>query len=313
MTAMAVLRAHGDAKASMYVTVLGGIVNAVLDPLFIFGFDLGLEGAAYASVLARGVMALGGIIYVVRAHNGFDIPSFTLIWRDAKEVIALAGPAVLTNLATPIGTAIVTREVAKFGTDAVAAMAVIGRLTPLAFAAVLALSGAIGPIVGQNYGAGQFVRVREAFKAGLIFVVAYVICVTLILFFARGLIADLFEARGEMRELIFLFCGPLALFQVFNGAIFVCNASFNNLGHPFYSTAVNWGRHTLGTLPFALAGAAIAGASGVLIGQAIGGVFFAVIGVVLAWRLTGSLQSDKDIDDFAEHKNLHQVTTRRNW
>ena len=313
MTAMAVLRAHGNAKASMYVTLLGGLVNAALDPILIFGLDLGLQGAAYASVLARLTMAAGGLWCVIRMHDGFDRPSFALILRDTREVSALAGPAILTNLATPIGTAIITREMAKFGTEAVAAMAVIGRLTPLAFAAVLALSGAIGPIVGQNYGAGQFDRVRGALKAGLIFVSVYVISVTIILFFARTFIADLFEARGEMRDLIFLFCGPLALFQIFNGAIFVCNASFNNLGHPYYSTAVNWGRHTVGTLPFALGGAAIAGASGVLIGQAIGGVIFAIIGVVTAWRLTGSLQAHKDIDEFAEHQNLHQVTTRRNW
>jgi putative MATE family efflux protein len=313
MTAMAVLRSHGDAKVSMYVTLFGGIVNAVLDPILIFGFDLGLEGAAYASVMARLTMAVGGIWYVIRAHRGFEKPSFALVIRDTKEVSALAGPAVLTNLATPIGTAIITREMAKFGTEAVAAMAVIGRLTPLAFAAVLALSGAIGPIVGQNYGAGQFERVRGAFKAGLVFITVYVISVTILLFFSRTFIADLFEASGEMRDLIFLFCGPLALFQIFNGAIFVCNASFNNLGHPYYSTVVNWGRHTLGTLPFALAGAAIAGASGVLTGQAVGGVIFAVIGTALAWRLTGSLQSNKEIDEFAKHQNVHQVTIRRNW
>jgi len=313
MTAMAVLRAHGNAKASMYVTLFGGIVNAVLDPILIFGFDLGLAGAAYASVIARFTMAAGGFWYVIRAHGGFDRPSFALVLRDAKEVSALAGPAVLTNLATPVGTAIITREMAKFGTEAVAAMAVIGRLTPLAFAAVLALSGAIGPIVGQNYGAGRFDRVRSAFRAGLTFVLFYVICVTIILFLARPFIADLFEASGEMRDLIFLFCGPLALFQIFNGAIFVCNASFNNLGHPLYSTALNWGRHTIGTLPFALVGAAIAGAGGVLVGQAIGGVIFAIIGIAVVLRLTGSLQSDKEVDDFAPHQNLHQVTTRRNW
>lgn len=313
MTAMAVLRAYGDAKASMYVTLLGGIVNAVLDPILIFGLDMGLDGAAYASVLARLTMAAGGVWYVVRAHNGFEVPSFGLLGRDAAVVSALAGPAVLTNLATPVGTAIVTREMAKFGTDAVAAMAVIGRLTPLAFAAVLALSGAIGPIVGQNYGARLFDRVRGAFKAGLLFVTVYVLVVTIILYFSRTFIADLFEATGEMRDLIYLFCGPLALFQIFNGSIFVCNASFNNLGHPLYSTALNWGRHTLGTLPFALAGAAIAGAGGVLIGQAIGGVIFAAIGVAMAWRLTGSLHVTKNVDDFAKHQNLHQVSTRRNW
>lgn len=313
MTAMAVLRAHGAARMSMLVTLAGGIVNAALDPLLIFSLGLGLDGAAIASVLGRLSMAGLGIWWGITAHNGFARPTARLIPGNAAAVSAIAGPAVLTNLATPFGSAIVTREIASYGTEAVAAMAVIGRLTPLAFAVVLALSGAIGPIIGQNFGAGRHDRVRGALIAGLKFVTLYVIFATILLFAARGLIADIFDASGGMQALIFLFCGPLALFQIFNGVIFVCNASFNNLGHPLYSTAINWGRHTVGTLPFVIAGSALAGASGVLIGQAVGGVLFAGAGVVLAWRLTRPETEPGARDAFCEQKRLHEITGRRNW
>ena len=313
MTSMAVLRAHGDAKASMYVTLAGGVVNAALDPLLIFGLGLGLDGAAYASVAARITMGLSGLWYVIRTHDGFARPSFRVLLRDAGTVISIGVPAVMTNLATPFGTAIVTREMAKFGTDAVAAMAVIGRLTPLAFAVVLALSGAIGPIVGQNFGAQKYERVRGAFVAGLQFVGVYVLVAAALLFVLRDPISELFDATGEMQRLIFLFCGPLALFQFFNGAIFVCNAGFNNLGHPLYSTGINWGRHTIGTWPFVLVGASLAGAGGVLIGQAVGGVFFALVAVIFAWRLTGQLQSKAIEAEFEDEHRLHKVSFQRNW
>ncbi|MEL6119097.1 MAG: MATE family efflux transporter [Pseudomonadota bacterium] len=313
MTSMAVLRAHGDAKASMYVTLAGGVVNAALDPLLIFGLGLGLDGAAYASVAARITMGLSGLWYVIRTHDGFARPSFRVLLRDAGTVISIGVPAVMTNLATPFGTAIVTREMAKFGTDAVAAMAVIGRLTPLAFAVVLALSGAIGPIVGQNFGAQKYERVRGAFVAGLQFVGVYVLVAAALLFVLRDPISELFDATGEMQRLIFLFCGPLALFQFFNGAIFVCNAGFNNLGHPLYSTGINWGRHTIGTWPFVLIGASLAGAGGVLIGQAVGGVFFALVAVIFAWRLTGQLQSKAIEAEFEDEHRLHKVSFQRNW
>ena len=313
MTSMAVLRAHGDAKASMYVTLAGGVVNAALDPLLIFGLGLGLDGAAYASVAARITMGLSGLWYVIRTHDGFARPSFRVLLRDAGTVISIGVPAVMTNLATPFGTAIVTREMAKFGTDAVAAMAVIGRLTPLAFAVVLALSGAIGPIVGQNFGAQKYERVRGAFVAGLQFVGVYVLVAAAVLFVLRDPISELFDATGEMQRLIFLFCGPLALFQFFNGAIFVCNAGFNNLGHPLYSTGINWGRHTIGTWPFVLVGASLAGAGGVLIGQAVGGVFFALVAVIFAWRLTGQLQTKAIEAEFEDEHRLHKVSFQRNW
>jgi len=71
----------------------------------------------------------------------------------------------------------------------------------------------------------------------------------------------------------------------FNGLIFVGNAAFNNLGHPFYSTWINWGRHTLGTIPFVILGGAWFGAKGVLIGQAFGGVIFALLTLMLVRRV----------------------------
>lgn len=307
----AVLRANGDARRAMFTTLLGGIVNAVLDPLFIFGFGWGLEGAALASVVARIAIFAAAILPVVRVYDGLAWPRLGLFRRDFSVVAAIAGPAILANVATPIGSAIVVREMAKFGTDAVAGMAVIQRLIPVAFAVVFALSGAIGPIVGQNFGAGLGGRVREGFFAALKFVTIYVLLVTALLFFLRSQIAGLFNAQGEALELIYLFCGPLALMWVFNGWIFVGNAAFNNLAHPFYSTWINWGRSTLGTWPPVLLGASIWGAGGVLIGQALGGVIFAFISVYLALRVMDKAPKNIEENAFVDEQRAHVVTSRR--
>ena len=307
----AVLRAHGDAKRAMYTTLLGGIVNAVLDPLFIFGFGWGLEGAALASVAARCAIFLAAIIPVIRVYNGLARPKAEFLIRDFKAVSGIAGPAILANVATPVGSAIVVREMAKFGTDAVAGMAVIGRLTPVAFAVVFALSGAIGPIVGQNFGAGLNARVREGFFAALKFATVYVILVSALLFLLRPQIAGIFNAEGEALDLIYLFCGPLALMWIFNGWIFVGNASFNNLHHPFYSTWINWGRSTIGTWPPVLLCASIWGAGGVLIGQALGGVVFAFISIWLALRIMEKAPAPVAGDAFSREQRLHVVTSRR--
>lgn len=313
MTGMAVLRAHGDARRSMQATIYGGVVNAVLDPILIFAVGLGLDGAAIASVIARIFILVAAVRPALRVHRGFARPSLKQVVSDLGPVRAIAIPAVLTNVATPIGNAIVIREVAQFGTDAVAGMAVIGRLTPVAFSVVFALSGAIGPIVGQNFGAGQYDRVKDAFLAGVKFTAVYVCLMAATLFLLRAPIADLFQAQGETRALIYLFCGPLALASFFNGVIFVANASFNNLGHPVYSTWVNWGRHTLGTWPFAVAGAYIAGAPGVLIGQALGGVIFAVICWVLVRRVVSTLAAPQPADPFAGQTRLQALFGRRGW
>lgn len=287
MVGSAILRAHGDAKRAMMATIYGGLVNAVLDPILIFGLDLELTGAALASVCARVAIGVTAILPVIRYYGGFDRPTFKGVSLDLRPIFAIGIPAILTQLATPIGSAYVTRVMSTFGEDAVAGMAIVGRMTPVAFAVIFALSGAIGPIIGQNAGAGQHDRVRAAFREGLIFTAAVVAGVSLLLFLLRPVFVDLFQLDGLALTLVFLFAGPLSLTYFFNGVLFVGNAAFNNLNHPFYSTWINWGRHTVGTIPFVMLGAAWYGAPGVLIGQAAGGIFFAIIAYLLAMRVMG--------------------------
>ena len=313
MTGGAILRAHGDARRAMMATILGGLVNAVLDPILIFGLNLELTGAALASVAARVTIGAYALIPIFRHHGGLERPSPTGLARDFWPVAAIAAPAIMTQLATPVGQAYVTRAMAEFGEAAVAGMAVVARMTPVAFGVVFALSGAVGPIIGQNAGAQDFDRVRRALRDGLIFCGLFVVVMTAVLFAIRAPIARLFDADGVTRDLIYLFCGPLALAFFFNGALFVCNAAFNNLGYPFYSTLMNWGRHTLGTVPFVLVGAWWLGAPGVLIGQATGGVIFAVLAFVLAQRVIGQAGEAKlpSEDRFARQVRLFQLFHHR--
>ncbi|MGI3210601.1 MATE family efflux transporter [Roseovarius tibetensis] len=285
MVAVAVLRAYGDARAAMYPALIGAGVNLILDPILIFSVGLGIEGAALATVAARAATVIVALGFALARYRAFARPRAKCVLRDFRAASAIAVPAVLGTVATPLGTAIVMREMAKYGTDAVAAMAVINRMVPVVFAVVLSMSGAIGPILGQNFGAGRMDRVQETFVEGLRFLGLYVLAMSALLYLLRAPIADLFGADDDMRALLYLYCGPMALGAFFNGAIFVANATFNNLGRPAYSTGVNWARHTVGTWPFVLAFGAIWGAPGVLAGQVAGGAVFAVVALWLATRV----------------------------
>jgi len=261
------------------------VINAILDPLLIFTAGLGLEGAAIATVIARITLFVVAWRPILTVHDGVARPTITSLRADTGVAFGIAGPAMLTNVATPVGFAFVTRMIAEFGTQAVAGYAVVGRLTPFAFCLIFGLSGAVGPIIGQNYGAGQYDRVREALRTAFAFVALYILAVSGLLYVFREQIADLFNATGEARDLVYLFCGPLALAFFFNAALFTTNAAFNNLERPTYAALVNWGRHTLGTIPFAWLGARMMGAEGVLIGQYAGGAIFAALSIWMALRL----------------------------
>lgn len=311
MVGGAILRAHGDAGRAMMATIYGGIVNAVLDPILIFGLDLELTGAALASVSARVAIAVTALLPILRHHGGLNRPGLAGLRLDFGPVLTIAFPAILTQLATPVGQAYVTRSMAAYGEDAVAGMAIVARLTPVAFGVIFALSGAVGPVIGQNFGARDEVRVRMAYRDGLVFTALVVVVISLVLFVLRAPIAALFEAEGVTRSLIYLFCGPLALAFFFNGMIFVSNAAFNNLGHPYYSTWVNWGRHTLGTIPLVILFSAWFGAAGVLIGQAVGGLIFGLASTVLALRVMARPVAPRGAEPFQRQARLMQILHQR--
>lgn len=289
MVSMAVLRSVGDAKRSMNVTLYGAVVNTAFDMLFILGFGWGIMGAALASALARIAIIAIGLYGVVSVHDLMGRPKLKTMARDIPAFAKIGVPAVLTNVATPVGNAYVTAAFAAFGNDAVAGWAIIGRITPVAFGALFALSGSIGPIVGQNYGARKAERMREVLTMSLFVVVGFTIFAWALLALFSSPLADAFKSKGDARELILFFCRWVSPLFAFLGALFVSNAVFNTLGRAHYSTVFNWGRATIGTVPFVLAGAHLAGAKGALAGNMIGGILFGVLAVAWAYRLIASV------------------------
>lgn len=292
MSAAAGVRALGDARRSMWATVSGSLVNGVLDPLFIFTLGWGLEGAAWASVVARLVVfaVAWHAVYVV--HQLPRRISREEFFADLRPLLKIATPAVLTNLATPIGGSFVLRTIAQFGDSAVAGAAIMGRITPVAFCAIFALSSAVGPIIGQNAGAGLYGRVRSTLRNAMFFNAGYVLVVWLILWFAADGIVRAFSASELAADLIVFYCQFLVVAFIFNGALFVANASFNNLHHPHWATGFNFGRALLGTIPFVYVGAQWYGARGVLAGEALGALIFGSLAVVAAFALINRLERE---------------------
>lgn len=288
MACSALLRSVGDARRAMMVTLVPAIVTAVLDPLFIFYFGLGLDGAAIVLVLARMVMTGVGLYGAWRVQKLLAPLQTSRLRTDARTLFTVAGPAVLTNLATPVGAAFVTHSVAQFGASAVAGQATIERLVPVAFGLIYSLSGAVGPVLAQNLGARQFDRVREGLRASLGFMVGAVAVAWLLLAVLQGPLIQVFSLEGVAADMVHAFCSWIAASFFFMGALFVANAAFNNLGHPLWSTAFNWGRATLGTIPFAWWGAQY-GPVQVLAGQAVGAVLFGSLAMWTAFRLTARL------------------------
>ncbi len=295
MCAANATRAMGDARRSMYATLGGSLVNAILDPILIFGLDWGIEGAAAASAISRYVVLIIAFHAIFRVHRLPQRSSFAMLRKDLPSIMAVAGPAVLTNLATPIGGGYVLKMMAQYGDSAVAGAAIMGRVTPVAFAAVFALSGAIGPVIGQNAGAGLYHRVRKTLLDAILCNVIYVFAVWLLLWLLLDSIVAAFSVSGEAEALIRFYVTWLVGAFSFSGMLFIANASFNNLHRAHLATIFNFGRALLGTIPCVYLGSKWYGAPGVMAGEAAGAVLFGMLAFVAVLWQVRQLE-DKSLD-----------------
>lgn len=283
MASNGTLRALGEPKHAMYISLIGGLVNAVLDPLFIFTFDMGIQGAAVATVVSRAAMLAYAYYKVISHHQLISWPQTSRFRQDFRLYCKTAVPSVLTNLATPVGVAYVTAVMAQFGDSAVAGNAIISKIQPLAFAGVFALSGSVGPIAGQNLGAAQFDRIKDVLINSLYFIFFYCVVACVLLLLLNDALVRVFNADQEAEQLIRWFCYGLSSVFLFHGATYVSNAMFNNLNQAHWATVMNFAKSTVFTIPFVYLGGQWAGPLGVLVGQYLGAVLVALLGVWLAY------------------------------
>ncbi len=285
----AALRAEGQGAQAMYVTLWAGVLLMVLDPILIVWAELGLDGAAIGLVLFRVCLLILGFHYATRANDLVAWPDFRDVRRIAWPFALIAVPTIGTQMASPAGNYLLTIIMAPFGDDAVAAWAVVGRLTVVAFGGVFALSGAIGGIFGQNLGAGQYGRLREIYRDGLIFCLGYTLAVWVLFLIAQPYIISIFGLEGQGAAVLRAFCTVGLGGFILMGGLFVSNAAFNALGRPGRSTLLNWVKDGVLSWPAALALGTVYGAPGVIYGQTAAGALIGVIAALWGWRYVSGL------------------------
>lgn len=253
-----VLRGQGEARKTSYISLCYAAANWVLDPLLItgaFGFDgFGMAGAAYASVIGWAI----GMLFAFYLLNRTELPFRPSEVRECqmgeslKAIGSVAAPAAFSNAINPIGLSILTALVASQGQDAVAGFGAAGRLQSFAVVPLLALSGAIGAIVGQNWGAGQADRSREAMVWASGFCIAYGLLLALILSAAGEWFAAFFtQSPGVIREFA-SYLSIAAWGYAGYGLLIVSNGALNAVGKAQWALLQSFGRVFLIMLPVAL-------------------------------------------------------------
>lgn len=238
------VRAAGEPIVPSALMVLAAVINAAVSPILVFGLlgapEIGMAGAAWATVLARAVITAVGVYYLV-SRDLMRLSMVTLkgFFSCVRDVMSYGGPAFIAQLFSPIAGAIITRLLSAEGPEAVAAFAVGARLESLAVIPFFALQSGLAPFIGQNVGARRFGRLRSAEASLVTFSLLWGAAIGLVLFCFGGSLGGLFTEDAAIRALTDRYLELLAFGLWGAGFLIGGIGALNPLGYPNLAMANN--------------------------------------------------------------------------
>jgi putative MATE family efflux protein len=255
MTFSFLTRAEGNARVSMYGMIIGALVNIALDALFIIAFDMGIFGAALATVIAQIISIIYYLHYyfsgksLLKIHTGDLVPD----WKILKRIFAIGVSAFAMSLTVSLSAVLVNRTLLVYGGDiAISAYGIINRIIMFAIMPGIVIGQGLQPILGFNYGAGRYDRGLRVIKIGLISASVLSVVVYVILYFFPEPFIRIFTTENEL-----IISGEYAARRVFAALFLVgfgitSSIIFQSLGKAVESFITTISRPVLFLIPLLL-------------------------------------------------------------
>lgn len=273
------LRATGDTHSPAQMMILAAAINAILDPLLIFGLGpfprLELQGAAIASIVSWVVaFSLLSYLLLIKRKLLHYVPIVrSRLVKNGKKLAHIAQPAALMNLLNPLANGIFMAILARIDHAAVAAFGAGTRIEALLLVVVLALSSSLVPFIAQNLGAGQIQRAKAALLLSLRFIFVFQTLLYIPLFLLVEDIARLFSHDAQVIEWLSFYLLYIPLSYGPLGVVIILATSLNAYHRPMASLVLNIIRLFCTMLPLVI----------------IGGFFYGVEGIIIALPITNTL------------------------
>ncbi|PJB72267.1 MAG: MATE family efflux transporter [Alphaproteobacteria bacterium CG_4_9_14_3_um_filter_47_13] len=289
----AALRASGDSFLPAIIMTVAAVINIILDPILIFGMfgfpRMELQGAAIATVFANGCAMLTSfyILYARKkmiCRDGLHLRHFM---DSMKRLGYIALPVGLTGTIQPIVNAVIIGLLASYGAETIAAYGVVSRMEALAFTIIMALSSAMIPMIGQNWGAERFSRVHETINKAFIFAFGWSLFIAAIFLIFGIKLTGLFshENNPEFLYTTGLYFGIVALTYAPGNLVTGWGSVFNAIGMPRRSFTMIIVRMLCLQLPLAFIGNHYFGVAGIFAAIAITNLSTGIVFHILNTRI----------------------------
>ena len=231
----AFLRALGDSKSPLYFLIISAIINVGLDVAFIIYGGMGVEGCAYATVIAQGISAVLCFFYIVKRYPILHLKkeNFAFSLHSCGRLLALGIPMALQFSITAIGTIIVQGVVNVYGETYMAGFSAGGKLQNIIATVYVAFGATIATYVGQNWGAGKKERVLEGVRCTQVMILIYSVFAMVLVFFFSKYMTLLFVSASETEviDVAVLYFRMVFWCYPFLGSIFLYRNTLQGLGY----------------------------------------------------------------------------------
>lgn len=222
------VRAEGNPMFSMKMMIISALANIVLDPIFIFLLDMGIRGAAIATVISKvvGIAMMLHYFFTGKSVLKMQRSNFKLHWKTIKDIYKIGVPAMVLQFSINTSLIIANVILAGYGHIPIAVMGLIFRLQMLAIMPVLGVSQGLLPIIGFNYGAGKLSRIRETLLKGVAVGTAFITIAGIFFFLKPAFFLNIFSAEEELLALgsyalrIMVIMYPCTAFQIISTTFF---------------------------------------------------------------------------------------------
>ncbi|MGL5109381.1 MAG: MATE family efflux transporter [Vibrio ordalii] len=274
-------RANGNTMLPGTMMMVTSILNLILDPIFIFTFDLGIEGAALATILAFGIGVFVVAPKVSKRHWMLFDWSDLDVGKSIRSISHIMGPAMISQLLPPLSSMLATKLLASFGTAAVAAWALGSRFEFFAMVAILALTMSMPPMVGRLLGAGKLQDIRKLVRIACQFILGFQLIIAVVTYLLSGHLAALMTSEQSVESILHwhLMIVPISLGPL--GICMLMVSVSNALAKSYTALTISALRLFVFFLPCLWVGAQIAALHGLFIGALVGNI----LAGVTAWAM----------------------------
>ena len=300
----AVIRADGSPKFSMASTSIGAIINIILDPIFIFTFDWGIKGAAYATVIGQIGTLIISIIYYISKTKTFKLckDSFKINFHIFKNVIKLGISTFITQMSIVIISLVCNIMLAKYGAlskyGADIPIAVIGitmKVFSIVINIIVGLILGAQPILGYNFGAKNIKRVKETFKKVVIIASLIGIISTIIFEICPQVIIRIFGSNENLyMEFSVLTFRLFLMLVTFTCLIKLCSIFFQAVGEPLKAAIVSLARDIVFFVPLVIILPKYMEIKGVLIAAPIADMLGIIVTIILVKNFFKNLDEKRE-------------------